>query len=133
MATPDDDPDLAESEADPGVPFDHGSHLNPNPQWPHPPRPAPKPPPAALLPMPRAGINSLCDFCVSRLPGKSYVELDLRSPAATAISQIMLLVQSHDDSFMLEYNRKDEFADYVRLEGGGNPPGQTRTTMFLGQ
>ena len=135
MATSDDDLDLAESEADPAVPFDHGSHLHPNPQWPVYPKPigpAPKPPPPALLPMPRTA-NALCDLCVSRLPGKSYMTLDLRSTAATAISQIMLPVQSHDDSFMLEYNRKEEFADCVRLEGGGNPPGQTRTTMFPGQ
>ena len=62
MATSDDDLDLAESEADPAVPFDHGSHLHPNPQWPVYPKPigpAPKPPPPALLPMPRTA-NALC-------------------------------------------------------------------------
>ena len=94
----------------------------------------PKQPPIALQQRPvpaesKPQSNALCAFCVSRLPGKSYAELDLQS-----ISQIMGLVQSHNDSFMVEYTRKEhESADCVRLEGAGTSPGQTQTTMLPGQ
>ena len=128
----------AESEVDPDVPFNHGDELGnyylrtmPVPPWPAPP---PKQPPIALQQRPvpaesKPQSNALWAFCVSRLPGKSYVELDLQS-----ISQIMGLVQSHDDSFMVEYTRKEhESADCVRLEGAGTSPGQTQTTMLPGQ